>query len=154
MSSADVPADGDRTGQTPKAEEVPDPLALGPVVIERQREYPVGTRRLTSAGYVNVKCGNDALQIWESEGRLVLERHLCRRLRADEEVRHQPGVDRWDNRLEGLELWRRGRPVKISLPRRPPKKRRNWKRRFTDLVAALEADASRADLERLMHPDD
>lgn len=144
MRDAAKPSGEDRDAQTG---DVPDPLDLGPVITERRREYALGTRRMNQAGYITVKCGTMESPLWESEGRLVLERHLGRRLRDDEEVRHIPGVATWDNRLEGIELWRRGRPVKLQLPRRPPAKRTNWKRLYADAIAALE------DLQPQLHGD-
>lgn len=151
MGTSEATAGAVKTAQTPKPGQVPDPLGLGALVTERKREYPVGTRRLTGAGYVSVKVyaaeGGGAL--WEAEHRLVLERHLGRRLWDDEEARHRAGVERWDNRLESLELWRGGRPVKLALPRKPAKKRTNWKRRHLQLLAALEQADVDAWLQRL-----
>lgn len=112
---------GFRTAQQQPLE-VPDPLGLGPPTMESRREFPIGTRRMTRSGYITVKTATG----WESEARLVLDHHLGRFLRSDEEARHRRGYPRWDNRLEALELWRNGRPVRI--PRRTPRPRTNWKR--------------------------
>lgn len=99
--------------------------------------YPVGTRRRSKAGYIQVKTGSLRAPLWESEGRLVMERHLGRRLTHDEQVKHKRGVPHDDNRLEGLELWRAGRPVRI---RRGAARRRrtNWKRLYLEAVTVLE----------------
>lgn len=111
--------------------EIPDPLGLGPPITDHRGEFPIGTRRISQVGYINVKTGSTAAPVWENEARLVLERHLGRRLRDDETAHRKPGVPRYDNRLEGLELWRRGRPVRMK---RPPAKRTNWKGLYLEAI--------------------
>lgn len=135
MGKQEAPAGDVKTGQLPLPGELPDPLGLGPLVEGRKREYPVGTRRLTAAGYITVKYGAGGTVLWENEARLVVEQRLGRRLEPGEEVRHRDGVPRWDNRLEGLELWRNGRPAR--LPRKAPAKRTNWKKLHLEAIASL-----------------
>lgn len=94
--------------------------------------FPLGTRRINGNGYITVRCAGG---LWESEGRLVVERILGRRLHDDEEIRHKAPTPPWDNREEHLELWRRGRPAR--LPRRAAP-RTNWKGLYTAAIAELE----------------
>jgi len=82
---------------------------------------------MSAAGYITVKCAGG---LWESEGRLVVEKVLGRMIWPEEEIRHKPGVPQWDNRLENLELWRNGRLARRTLERRPAKTRTPWKRLY------------------------
>lgn len=59
-----------------------------------------GAWRVNEDGYV-VRWYNGKTQL---QHRYVMEQHLGRELRRDEEVHHKYG-DRQDNRLESLELW-------------------------------------------------
>lgn len=88
---------------------------------------------MSAAGYITVKCAGG---LWESEGRLVVEKILGRSIWPEEEIRHKPGVPQWDNRLEGLELWRNGRPAR--LPKRKTAKRTNWKRLYLAAIEVVE----------------
>lgn len=139
---------GARTAQRP--EQVPDPLGLGPITTgpppangkKASAGFPIGTRRMTESGYITVKLEPETGRYeWISEGRAVMERHLERPLEDNEEVRHRPGVDTWDNRLDGLELWRDGRPRRIRRQyRRRAKKRTQWKQMWmAAAIAAAEA---------------
>lgn len=65
------------------------------------RTVPVGTRRLTSSGYVDIKTE----QGWRAEHRVVMERKLGRALEPHERVHHKNG-DRADNSPSNLELWK------------------------------------------------
>ncbi len=65
---------------------------------------PVGTRRRTSGGYVQVKVAKGE---WPLEHRYVVAQSLGRNLERHETVHHING-DRTDNRLENLQL-RQGR---------------------------------------------
>ena len=59
------------------------------------------------SGYVLVKLSDGG---WKSQHRHVMEQHLGRPLRADENVHHKNG-DRADNRLANLELWSKWQPA-------------------------------------------
>lgn len=60
-----------------------------------------GRRRyIDHHGYVRIVGGEDG---WEFEHRLVMARHLGRRLKRVEHVHHR-NHDKADNRLENLEL--------------------------------------------------
>lgn len=124
---------GFRTAERERVE-IPDPLGLGSVTTEPRGEYPIGTRRISQVGYITVKQLVDGRSVWEQEARLVLERHLGRRLANNEEARHKAGARRYDNRLEKLELWRNGRPAKLPRPRR---KRTNWKALYLEAADVL-----------------
>lgn len=58
-----------------------------------------GARKRHRQGWI-VYSGNGD---WEYEHRLILERHLGRKLKANERTKHRNG-DLWDNRLSNLEL--------------------------------------------------
>src|SRR5512146_1024125 len=118
------------------AAQIPDPLGLGPVATEHRNEFPLGSRRLTKAGYIIVKAGTMERPAWVSEARLVISQHLGRELSKAEEIRHRHGFECWDNRLEALELWRNSRPARLPAPPRKP--RTNWKRRYLELAKAVE----------------
>ena len=67
-------------------------------------------RYVTKAGYVRVhRPGGVGRDLWVLEHRLVMEQHLGRPLRSDENVHHKNG-DKQNNRLENLELWVKFQP--------------------------------------------
>lgn len=67
-----------------------------------------GGRYHTANGYIYVSSASGGNKIFEH--RLVMERHLGRRLQEWETVHHKNGV-RDDNRIENLELWARAHPI-------------------------------------------
>lgn len=62
---------------------------------------PVGSTRSAGAGYVTEKTESGE---WVIQHRLVMQRHIGRKLARTEYVHHKNGV-RTDNRIENLELW-------------------------------------------------
>lgn len=73
---------------------------------QRRSNLADGARYVTKSGYVQVKDDGE----WVMEHRLVMSRHLGRRLASHENVHHRNG-DRMDNRPENLELWSTWQPT-------------------------------------------
>ena len=86
------------------------------------KSLPDGTRRKTTAGYINRKVGSG----WMQEHRFIMEQKLGRKLHPRERIHHKNG-DRSDNRPENLELW----AMKGSSKKDPAGQR------WHDLIAAL-----------------
>lgn len=78
---------------------------------ELYRDTPVGTRKRTAKGYVNIYVPDHARTTtgWMQEHRYVMEMHLGRDLLPHENVHHVNG-QRDDNRFENLELWNTSQP--------------------------------------------
>lgn len=65
----------------------------------RNRSRPIGFERITSKGYVEVKTENG----FRRKHIHVMEQHIGRRLRPDEDVHHKD-EDKTNNALSNLEL--------------------------------------------------
>ena len=73
----------------------------------RAKEHPPGKRIPHTSGYIMVKIANGD---WRNEHRHIMEQHIGRRLKKDEEIHHKNG-QRDDNRIENLELWSKAQPA-------------------------------------------
>ena len=76
--------------------------------------YPIGHKRHTSQGYIEIKIDNRVGKRYShtnyvAEHRYVMEQYLGRVLWDHENVHHRNG-DRADNRIENLELWSTSQP--------------------------------------------
>jgi len=85
-------------------------LKYGKIREPSEKRAPKGSGHLDKSGYVR-KAREDGSQTFEH--RLVMEKHLGRRLKKHENVHHINGIKN-DNRLENLELWTRPQPTGLK----------------------------------------
>jgi len=77
-----------------------------PYKIQRARKpSPARYKVVVAHGHPNA---NSIGMIFEH--RLIMSNYLGRALRPEENVHHLNG-DKWDNRIENLELWNKGQPA-------------------------------------------
>ena len=69
--------------------------------------YTAGDRFARQDGYIYVICEDG---IWRGEHRLIMAKHIGRKLIKPETVHHINGV-KDDNRIENLELWSTSQPA-------------------------------------------
>ena len=74
---------------------------------KRHARLPPGSTRTNTDGYQQTK---DENLKWVATHRLVMQRHIGRKLGSSEEVHHVNGI-KADNRIENLELWSSSQPA-------------------------------------------
>ena len=77
--------------------------------LQRRHFAPVGSKRRNMYGYVVIKTEDCDPRQWPLEHRVVMEKHLGRKLLSHENIHHMNG-DRADNRIANLELWSKSQP--------------------------------------------
>jgi hypothetical protein len=103
-----------------------------------------GGKRIDKNGYVRVWTGDGPYDGYAYEHRVVMERHLGRKLKRTEHLHHR-NDDRQDNRIENLELVS---PAHHNSIHKPEQQRSWWKTRTPEQRAETIEKMRQAALKR------